>query len=78
MDQDKISEILEQRRLQPVTAGDIGFAESSSQGVMTGRAFTIFSRATAGHSGFKRRAVVMITGDPSRPYKILDWGPDYP
>jgi general secretion pathway protein K len=80
MDQSKIAEILEQRRLRPVTAGDIGFAETSSAqgGVMTGRAFTIFARATAGHSGFRRRAVAMITGDPTRPYRILDWGLDYP
>lgn len=38
-----------------------------------GSAFAIVATAQRGQVRFSRRAVVLLTGDPARPYQVLDW-----
>lgn len=40
---------------------------------LPGHAFAITATAAEGQTRFSRRAVVLLTGDPSRPYWVLDW-----
>lgn len=40
---------------------------------LAGHAFAITAEAQRGHTRFSRRAVVLISGDPRRPYWVLDW-----
>lgn len=38
-----------------------------------GSAYSIVAKAQANQIRFSRRAVVLITGDPAQPYRIVDW-----
>jgi general secretion pathway protein K len=76
MDAGKIQDILSARRNNPVTAATAALTQTAPT-TISGRVFTILSKAHAGHAVFSRRAVVLITGDMYRPYKILEWTMDY-
>jgi general secretion pathway protein K len=61
-------------------AGDIKLADTSpvvasfaSAPILNGHALSITASAQRGQTRFSRRAVVLISGDPARPYWILDW-----
>ncbi len=41
--------------------------------VQSGHAFVVIATAEAGRMRFTRRAVVLISGDPARPFWMLDW-----
>jgi general secretion pathway protein K len=75
MDAGKIQQILSARQNNPVTAGSAALTQTAPT-TISGRVFTILSKAQSGTAVFPRRAVVLITGDIHRPYKILEWTMD--
>jgi general secretion pathway protein K len=48
-------------------------ADRSPSAALPSRAYSITATATQGTTQFARHAVVLLTGDPRRPYWILDW-----
>lgn len=77
MSGDKVDEVMAGRRDHPVTAARIGMIEAmANQNSPFGRAFTILSKAKVDEAVFIRRAVVFITGNPQKPFRIMDWSSD--
>ena len=52
---------------------DATIAARTAELTKPGRAFAIVATAQKGETRFSRRAIVLLTGDESHPYKILDW-----
>lgn len=77
IDNEMIKKVLADRELHPITATHTGMTEAiSAQDSAHGTAFTIVSKAEIAGNSYIRRAIVLITGDLHRPYKILEWTQD--
>jgi general secretion pathway protein K len=48
-------------------------AANAPSAAVSGHAYDIVAIATRGQSGFTREAVILLTGNPARPYMILNW-----
>ncbi len=54
-------------------SADAAIAARQPSAGLTAHAYTIVATAERHGARFSRRAVVLLTGDPARPYWILDW-----
>ncbi|MBL6936610.1 MAG: general secretion pathway protein GspK [Alphaproteobacteria bacterium] len=52
---------------------DVALAARTGELVIPRHVFTIVATAEASNIRFSRRAAVRLTGDPQKPYEILDW-----
>jgi general secretion pathway protein K len=52
---------------------DLTLAARTAAFARPGHAFAIVAKAQRNQIWFSRRVVVLLTGDPAQPYKILDW-----
>lgn len=52
---------------------DQTIAQRPRSSALAGHAYTIDATAEAGRTRVTRHAVVLLTGDPNRPYWLLDW-----
>lgn len=70
---EQADKLVAERTIVAGPAGAVAGGKLNPSLPITGRTFAIISTAERGSIAVERRTVILLTGDPTRPYLVLDW-----
>jgi general secretion pathway protein K len=73
MEESTVDAMLEERRNGQGVRASIAGGLADPAASLTGRAFTVLVTVTTGKAKTTTRVAIRLTGDPTRPYLIMDW-----